>query len=51
MEFHTHAKDETTGYDYMANSGQEETDRDNVGIVLALAVMAFLTICQYFKLY
>ena len=51
MEFHTHAKDETTGYDYMANAGQEEIDRDNVGIVFALAIMAFLTICQYLKLY
>lgn len=51
MEFHTHAKDETTGYDYMANSGREEIDRDYVGIVLAVGIMAFLTICQYLKLY
>jgi hypothetical protein len=37
-------------FDFMANSGQEEKDRDTVGIILALAIMAFVTICQYLGL-
>lgn len=51
MSFHRHAKDSRSGWDYMANSGTEELDRDYVGIILALAVMIFLTVSQYLKLY
>lgn len=46
MERHPHTQD-NTGFDYMANSGQEEKDRDYVGIILALVIMAFVVICQY----
>ena len=31
----------------MANSGQEEKDRDYVGIILALLIMLFITVSQY----
>ena len=31
----------------MANSGLEEKDRDYVGIILALVIMVFITVCQY----
>ena len=43
---HPHCEDET-GYNYMTNTGQEEKDRDYVGIALAVGIMAFITICQY----
>jgi hypothetical protein len=46
MNRHPHTTDET-GFDYMANKGVEEQDRDNLGIVFALAVMAIVTGCQY----
>ena len=36
-----------SGFDHMATSGQEEQDRDYAGIILALIIMAFITICQY----
>lgn len=39
------------GFDYMANSGQEEQDRDWCGIWLALTFMAVLTAFQYLALY
>ena len=38
------------GFDYMANSGIEEQDRDAVGIILALLFMALAVICQTFGL-
>lgn len=37
-------------FNYMANSGREEKDRDTVGVILALGIMAFVTICQYLGL-
>ena len=40
-----------TGFDYMANTGIEETDRDIVGMVAAIIIMIILTACQYLKLY
>ena len=46
MERHPHTTDER-GFDYMANNGQEELDRDYVGIILALVIMAVITIGQY----
>lgn len=46
QERHMHTTDES-GFDYMANAGQEEQDRDYCGVVLALAVMAVVTISQY----
>lgn len=46
QERHMHTTDET-GFDYMANKGLEEQDRDWCGVVFALAVMAVITISQY----
>ena len=46
MERHPHTTD-AHGFDYMANSGLEEKDRDYVGIILALVIMVFITVCQY----
>lgn len=39
---HSHTTDDE-GFNYMDNSGQEEQDRDMVGIVLAVLFM-FLTV-------
>lgn len=39
------------GFDYMANSGREETDRDTCGMLMAVAIIALLTIFQYLGLY
>jgi len=50
MVAHPHTTDKT-GFDYMANGGREERDRDAVGIALALGLMGFLTLCQYLGLY
>jgi hypothetical protein len=38
-------------FDYMANSGQEEKDRDTVGLVIAIVIITVLTIFQYLGLY
>ena len=46
MERHPQTTD-AQGFDYMANSGLEEKDRDYVGIILALVIMVFITVCQY----
>ena len=46
MSRSSHTIDDT-GFDYMANSGLEEKDRDCIGIILAVAVLAFITVCQY----
>jgi len=45
-ERHMHTTDEN-GFDYMANKGQEEQDRDYCGVVFALIIMAIITISQY----
>lgn len=39
------------GYDFMANSGREGKDRDMCGMLLALIIMAFLTLSQYLGWY
>jgi hypothetical protein len=39
------------GFDFMANSGREEKDRDMCGMLLAVVVMAFLTLSQYLGWY
>ena len=39
------------GFDYMANSGREEKDRDMCGMLLAIIIMAFLTLSQYLGWY
>jgi hypothetical protein len=39
------------GFDFMANAGQEAKDRDTVGMLLAIAIMAFLTLSQYMNWY
>lgn len=41
-----HTTDEK-GFDYMTNSGQEEVDRDSVGILFAVLLMGIVTVCQY----
>ena len=50
MQGHSHTTD-ADGFDFMANSGREEKDRDAVGVVLALGLLAFLTLAQYVGLY
>jgi hypothetical protein len=35
----------------MANSGQEARDRDTVGMLLAVIIVAFLTLSQYMNWY
>ena len=50
MRAHPHTTDKT-GFDFMSNSGQEELDRDTVGIVFALGLLGLLTLCQYLGLY
>lgn len=49
MSRNPHTTDET-GFDFMANSGREEQDRDLLGIILALLIMVFITGCQYLGL-
>ena len=41
----SHTTDDT-GFNYMDNSGQEERDRDMVGIILAVAFMVLAVIFQ-----
>lgn len=50
MERNRHTTD-STGFDYMANSGREEKDRDIIGMLAAVAVVALLTVFQYLGLY
>lgn len=50
MESTRHSTDKD-GFDYMANSGIEEKDRDSCGMLLALGIIALLTIFQYLALY
>jgi len=35
------------GFDFMANQGVEERDRDTLGIIFALVIMAVITVSQY----
>lgn len=46
MDYHPHTTDDK-GYDYMANTGPEEQDRDTIGIIIAVGIMLFITVCQY----
>lgn len=46
MKRHMHTTDEI-GFNYMTNKGQEEQDRDSLGVVFALAIMVIITISQY----
>ena len=39
------------GFDFMANSGREEKDRNMCGMLLAIGIIAFLTIAQYLGWY
>lgn len=50
MSKHPHTSD-ASGFDYMANQGQEEKDRDFCGVYLAVILMAVLALCQYWNLY
>lgn len=49
MNRHPHTTDET-GFDFMANTGREERDRDALGILFAAIVMAVVTVSQYLGL-
>lgn len=50
MKKKSHCVDDQ-GFDFMANAGQEEKDRDMVGMLLAIIIMAFLTFSQYMNWY
>lgn len=50
MKSNSHTTDQT-GFDYMANSGREEQDRDMCGMLIAIFLMAALTIIQYAGMY
>lgn len=50
MERHQHTTDEA-GFNYMANTGQEEQDRDLCGLIVAVVLMLMLTIFQYAGMY
>ncbi|MBN1848483.1 MAG: hypothetical protein JW932_07850 [Deltaproteobacteria bacterium] len=50
MERNQHTTD-LDGFDYMANSGIEEKDRDLSGMLIALIIIAVLTFFQYLGLY
>lgn len=50
MNRNMHTTDET-GFDYMANTGQEEQDRDTCGILFAVAILIVLTTLQYLGMY
>ncbi len=39
------------GFDYMANAGREEQDRDACGMVIALGLVLALSVLQYCGLY
>ncbi len=46
MERNKFTTDEN-GFNFMANTGQEEQDRDTVGIIFAVVLMALTTFFQY----
>lgn len=50
MKRNLHTTDET-GFDYMANSGQEEKDRDACGTIIAVLIMTALVALQYWGVY
>jgi hypothetical protein len=50
MRKRSHTLDDQ-GFDFMANTGREEKDRDLCGILLAVMIMAFLTVSQYLGWY
>ncbi len=50
MSRHPHTTDQS-GFDYMANQGREERDRDFCGMYIALALVVLLTLGQYWNLY
>jgi hypothetical protein len=50
MQRNLHTTDRQ-GFDYMANSGREEKDRDTFGMWAAVVIVVVLTIFQYLGLY
>ena len=46
MQRNMHSTDQS-GFDYMANTGKEEQDRDTLGIIFVLAIIVFITTSQY----
>lgn len=50
MKRNLHTTDET-GFDYMANTGQEEKDRDTCGTIIAVSIMTVLVVLQYLGVY
>lgn len=51
MEERNRRTTDNTGFDYMANSGREEKDRDTIGMLAAIVLAALMTIFQYLGLY
>lgn len=50
MSANKHTTD-ANGFDYMANCGREEQDRDTCGLLLAVLLMGLLTSLQYLGMY
>jgi hypothetical protein len=50
MQRNPHTTD-AQGFDYMANFGREDQDRDHCGTLIALALVLALTALQYCGLY
>jgi hypothetical protein len=50
MERNRHTTDET-GFDYMANTGREEKDRDTLGLILGSLFIICMTLFQYLLWY
>ena len=50
MKPNSHTIDHS-GFDYMANAGREEKDRDLCGTLIAVCLIVALTIIQYAGMY
>ncbi|NDV19841.1 hypothetical protein GO013_10455 [Pseudodesulfovibrio sp. JC047] len=46
MQRKSHTTDQN-GFDFMANTGREEQNRDTLGIVFSLVIIAVITLSQY----
>jgi hypothetical protein len=51
MGINRHTTTDLSEFDYMANSGLEEKDRDSVGMLAAVVIVVILTAFQYFGWY
>ena len=50
MEINRHTTD-SSGFDFMANSGRVEKDRDTFGLLAAVIIVVLLTAFQYWGWY